>query len=799
MDIVATGPLSVASFTFQPSTGGYAFVVLGKVTYQLAPFAATVAPEQEPVVWTDVPWDGKAGASIRAPGDVVPFRARAEVTLVGSAYAPGGQPVRSLVARLDVGDGAINKAIEVHADRAFAPDGSIEEGAPFTRMPLRYEHAAFGPKNPVGVRAARDAGGRIPLPNLLPRGARVAQPRDPIDPVGFGPLHAAWPERAAKLPQGAAWTLHEHGSRPLPGWLAPAFFNAAPADQQLDALPEDAIIALENLHPKHPHFNTTLPGARPRAIVEATSEELPMRAEALWIDTDRGICTLTFRGQLALAHPQTPGRVVVELVGRPSRRGRAAAWSDPATTAPHPSNAGETLTGVMNPGAAPLPFATPDRSPASGASAPPAQASPAAAALPFAAPTSAKAPRPPAPPPPEERDQTLNLRMQYPDKPVPASAPPSAPPNPPAAPEAAPKPPAWVRPSDPPSPAAPAWKPSPWSTPGRDGTAAAAPASASPSPAPSTPAAGPLRPGPGSAAAASDAAAKSDAPGTRGEQRAKAPSPEARPAARPRAAAHERVEVLWHERGLGARLRLLDALRDVFAEPGGARGWLKPDEVSRESEEARERRDMSRALGRAAAIDAEGLEDALAEAFDDDGSYAPPLVVVSGELSVCYDELLVLKATLGVVGPLIGPDKRLRETVEASAAVLGAEPRPPAEALEGATVRVREAFASGSRAVPPSYLSTTVERMMLEGRSYQRRMLLGQTRLRALLAMPGARSALPVYLPEALANDLPLFQRFPAKLVAELRPQQDELDPPPHALIALALGRVLPASPGRRA
>src|SRR5690606_22298394 len=115
-----------------------------------------------------------------------------EVTLSGSAYAPAGPPVRSFVAAFRVGE--LERAVEVHADRSIAPDGALHEGAPISRMPLRYERARGGEGswNPAGVPpGARDARGWVSLPNLQPPGA----PTDAIEPIGFGPIAPSWPGR----------------------------------------------------------------------------------------------------------------------------------------------------------------------------------------------------------------------------------------------------------------------------------------------------------------------------------------------------------------------------------------------------------------------------------------------------------------------------------------------------------------------------------------------------------------------------------------------------------------------------
>ncbi|MBK9259442.1 MAG: DUF2169 domain-containing protein [Polyangiaceae bacterium] len=64
---------------------------------------------------------------MRVPNDVVPYKPRADVLLVGHAYAPDKQPVRSLVTRFVVG--AMDKSIEVWCDRAFRVlDGQMLEG-----------------------------------------------------------------------------------------------------------------------------------------------------------------------------------------------------------------------------------------------------------------------------------------------------------------------------------------------------------------------------------------------------------------------------------------------------------------------------------------------------------------------------------------------------------------------------------------------------------------------------------------------------------------------------------------------
>ena len=52
-------------------------------------------------------------------------------------------------------------------------------------------------------------------------------------------------------------------------------------------------------------------------------------------------------------------------------------------------------------------------------------------------------------------------------------------------------------------------------------------------------------------------------------------------------------------------------------------------------------------------------------------------------------------------------------------------------------------------------------------------------------------TTLPCSLPEALTEALPLYSTFPARLVCELYPRQDQYEDNPKALKALSLGRII--------
>src|SRR4051812_40805315 len=117
MDVLPLGPLRVASVVWQPRRGVWALTAVCKATYTLTPVESPLAAEQEYPNEDDNHWNDDPARSLYSPSDLVPFKPRADVTLVGHAFAPRKEPVRSLVVRLIVGE--VSKAIEVFGERAW--------------------------------------------------------------------------------------------------------------------------------------------------------------------------------------------------------------------------------------------------------------------------------------------------------------------------------------------------------------------------------------------------------------------------------------------------------------------------------------------------------------------------------------------------------------------------------------------------------------------------------------------------------------------------------------------------------
>ncbi|AKT40125.1 DUF2169 family type VI secretion system accessory protein [Chondromyces crocatus] len=910
MQVVSSTSLPCRSVIWHNTSQGWSLTVICKATFALAPNESRLAEHQEPILDHDSHWDDDPNRSVRAPSDLVPFKARADVLLIGSAHAPQQLPATTVVTRLLVGD--LDKSVEIQQDRWIRLDGTLLDGARFTRMPLLYERAGGGPDttNPVGVRAgAADGMGRVRLPNLVRIGTMIRNATEVVEPVGFGPLAMSWPARRDRLgPLAATFAPARWYDAALPDDLDPAFFNAAPRDQQLDYLPTNARIVLEHLHPATPRFVTSLPGVQPLALVEGRQggpQTVHLNADTLWIDTERQICTLTYRARIPLRQRDEQGRVVMTLhtpaapaaAGAPPAGAGAAAGlggpgapmnaepspapdatdEDASTLADGPSGNKEPGRyaalpfrpgGGRDPGAPPdstglrsrnvgLPFMSAEGLPAEALAAPPPlEPSPAApssesggrrqyqtlvfsqppqgGALPFpipapgaqgAAPGFQQTPQgapagfpqqPQAAPPrsvhPGPNPSAAVQALSNPDLAAPArmSAPPPMPPAaiaPPLAPAAVPAPPMVPTPAQTPMPppvapapvqassVAPMGFASPESGPSRPGSApswgSTSSASWSPSVRPPDPAGVPshdARAALGGLSAASDAASVPLEPAT--------PSPASARSARPRLPPPtEYVDLLWYDDKTPPRVRQQAAWVEYLRPPARPTEWLTGEEPDPEPQVARDRRMIARALMRVPPLDAFGVARTLEESIDEDGILTRPLIVAGGELTMAFDPLESLKTTITVASQLAGADKRLKDAIDAAGEVVQAR-ATGGPLVEGAATRIRQAFTQVNRTLPTDYLETTVIRTLIEERLYQRRTVLGDKRLCASLAT-GMGAPLPTYLPENLADKLPLFTKFRVRIIAEPHAQQDPTESEPLSLLVLALGRALPVPSGR--
>lgn len=854
MEVVTHSPLPVAAQLWQSRPGAWVLTFVTKATFDLQPGKAQLSAEQEPIHDQDCHWDDDPGRSVYAPSDLAPLKNRADVVLVGSAYAPKGQAVRSLFARMIVGD--LDKSIEVHLDRMFGSDGTLIEGSRFSRMSLAYERAAGGPEtfNPIGVRLdVRDGLGRVKLPNLQPPGSAVHGPGAAILPTGFGPLASTWPMRMNRLGRYAAsWSAFSLAVNPLPDDLDRSFFNAAPPDQQLADIADDARIVLENLHPEWPRLVTNLPGLRPRAVLEArgSSHPLAMRADTLWIDTDRAIACLTFRSHRSLERYDEPGRIVISLEEGTSSVSAPMPAAFPVNIVETPPKKKTKVTTL-------IPNSPEERQIK--------ESLRQAGALPFLPTAAAPTPAPPERPPvanglpfgsakpqanhaiQEERTSTGGLPFVQPTAPAPRTPPPLAPvrPGPPgwpvgsagapppplpaAAPPVVPLPVPQVVP--PPLPAVAAVPPVP----------AIVPAIVPPAPVPRASQSGsagrtddnvwgsglsrtegPAAQSIGQVVVAAATAAAQTTPqdatagvvgasnaaagpgtsfsGKREEARgSSAGSPIANSGIRgaSRLDARDIVHLVWYHADSVARICKVPIWRAILQDMEQE----KPDEElddpapNRDPIEIEDMRDIFEILTKAASEDVVEVTDELASAVRPGNKFVPPLLLLAGELSFPFDERETLKAAVAIASPLATTDEAFKLAVKEAKEFLagGDEQMMPAALAEGHTNRIRETFQRSRRSVPADTLDLQMDRTLLEGRHYQKRQVLGMNAIRALIHTTTGQSSVkpaPVYIPEEIAKKLPLYQRFRARVIVELYFQEDQYEAHPAALKALAIGRM---------
>jgi hypothetical protein len=815
----------VAGRVWQPRPGSFALTFVCKATYTLAPGKLEIAPDQEPVNEVDRPWSDSV-TSLYAASDLAPSKPAPDVVLIGNAFAPGGVPTQKVVARLAIGE--VDKSIEVWADRTLRADGSVAEGSPFTTMPLLYERAAAGPDNPVGMTFERDAYGEVALPNLTRPGTRVAHDA-PIAPVGFGPIAAYWPARLARMGRIAdALSLDHLHEQPLPADLDPGCFNVAPLDQRPTTLRGDETLVLENLHREHPKLTMKLPGTLLQAKLSSRGGEkaLELSCDTLWIDTSRGICCLTYRGQVPIASPTDAGWVIITPARQmtmldPGETGRHRAVDVPFQPAPAPpAPVTRTEPPPKRQRAATMPIAIPPpasepRNVSVDAAVP---FRPAASSFPSEAsfamgsrvmPSPAAQDGPPSAPTavvlggerrsddamPFRRDLApLPQAPTFGAPPPPVFPPASFPMVPPPAPN--PAPPAPV----PPAPAPPT--DSPWAiAPAPSGVGTIAPVTAAPA---SAPVAGDFRDGGGALLASNAAAGVVEG---RSAPRVEPVRPLVIPTA-PRSAPREPgdvLDLLFYDADSLPRIRRVAGWRKILEDLEDRPLEAEEDDpaAAKEPEQIEDRREVLELLVRAPPSDVIAVEDSVVRAARDDGRFLPPIVIVSGELSTPFDEVETLRATLTIVTPLAGNDENLKASIEIAKDLLklpGLSSSP--QVVEGMTTRLREAFAQAKRPLQPAQLDAQVERALVEQRFYQHRKVLGGRRQRTLFhfsppasgdgSASKAGGPLVTYLPDSVESKLPLFARFKARLIARVHLPLDPYEQG-SALEALALARLCPA------
>lgn len=310
--------------------GRPSIVAVVKATFRLAEGRAAEVIAPDALVVKDRHLGEDGAKSVLVASDLLPFKPRCDVTLVGHACAPRGQAVsaravRLLVARLGAAAPGAAAGWRTLLDKTVVLLGepSASGPVPFERARVCHEIARGGAgidDNPVGRE----------LPLLI-------DPLDEARPAGMGPVPPFWPVRRKRRGAFDAAILKEPAPD-LPAGFPWDFFQSAPADQQIEPLAGDEVVQLDGLFADRFRVTTRLPSARASAVLyrlgaNGQVAELPLSlvADTLAIDTDRGTLSVTWRGRASLLHlDDVP---VLHLAAGLSVAGSAIAWPAAALVA----------------------------------------------------------------------------------------------------------------------------------------------------------------------------------------------------------------------------------------------------------------------------------------------------------------------------------------------------------------------------------------------------------------------------------------------------------------------------------
>lgn len=205
---------------------------------------------------------------------------------------------------------------------------------------------------------------------------------------------------------------------------------------------------------------------------------------------------------------------------------------------------------------------------------------------------------------------------------------------------------------------------------------------------------------------------------------------------------------------------------------------------------AEDERDAAFLLAHGAPMNGEAIARAARDAVRDDGKFAPPVVLVEGELALPFDELSTLKAAVSVATPFAGVDAPLKSALDDAKELIAEADLPMSSAVvESWTGRIRDAFAKGRRAVRPGYFDEQIERAMTVERRHQLRSFDGKPCVRGQLTPSGDGSACLAYVPPEVVSRLPLAAKSAVRALGIVHVATDDQEAERTALCIVAIAR----------
>ncbi|MEZ4443847.1 MAG: DUF2169 domain-containing protein [Polyangiaceae bacterium] len=228
--------------------------------------------------------------------DFADFKLNGELVLRADCHPPGGEasecPVRLRLPGRD-------KLLHVVGDRVWevgALGRRASKPAPFSSMPLTWSRAFGGEgvdDNPAG------AGSEAP-PNVFFPGEVMNAPGDKPRPASFGPIHPDWKARRRHLGRAYGKSWREKRFPYFAEDFSYRYFHAAPEDQAIEGyFRGDEALGFDNLHPRHPKLDVTLPGKRLRAFArldDGRVSEITMVLDTVFAELTANKIHLVWRG-----------------------------------------------------------------------------------------------------------------------------------------------------------------------------------------------------------------------------------------------------------------------------------------------------------------------------------------------------------------------------------------------------------------------------------------------------------------------------------------------------------------------
>ena len=279
-------PFAVEAFPFPLSEGRSVLTIIVKGTFVIRQDGGVaVAEDPTSVAFGDEYFDERNGGSVKFESDIVPYKPRTDIVLVGKACAPGGRPAPWVDAALRVG--SVSKILRIFGERKWVCNGKKLTGTmtsplPFQAMDLLPGKAfggmdmktggTFG-ENPEGMgyfdQEIVEDPEKAFLPNIEDPKSLIRHWKDHPRPAGFGVVGKGCPPRRGYLGTYDEKWRKERCPQP-PEDFRPDFYNCAQFDLQVEGyLKGNEEVLLVNLTPEG-KTAFRLPGIRPDVKIERT-------------------------------------------------------------------------------------------------------------------------------------------------------------------------------------------------------------------------------------------------------------------------------------------------------------------------------------------------------------------------------------------------------------------------------------------------------------------------------------------------------------------------------------------------